>query len=114
MHSQNILITIRTVLLLLNPSSMLYSHISFFEDLARLIKTAGHIGMDESGNLPKGFEQQIELALRNVKRDLVEAEAMIRNITNVTIYRNGSSFNLVQVSTLSLRALSSGDELINV
>lgn len=42
--------------------------------------------MDDNGNVPEDFEQQMKLALQNLKKSLAEAGATLRNITNVTIY----------------------------
>lgn len=77
---------------LLNPDALndptlhLFSHASIVEGPARIITTAGQVGMDKDGNSPPGFEDQIKLALGNLMIILLDAGATIRNITAMTMY----------------------------
>lgn len=63
-----------------------FSHVSTSTGPSRIITTAGQVGADENGVVPKSSEAQIELAFINLRRCLEAAGASVNDILKLTYY----------------------------
>ncbi|KAH8805489.1 putative mao-B [Xylogone sp. PMI_703] len=63
-----------------------FSHVSTSTGPSRIITTAGQVGADENGVVPKSIEAQIELAFVNLRRCLEAAGASVHDILKLTYY----------------------------
>lgn len=71
----------------LNPDGLfenpVYSEVTVVNTPARLIHLSGQVGRDKNGNVPKDYQAQVELALRNVETCLKAAGAGIKDIVHL-------------------------------
>lgn len=76
---------------LINPSSLAppkptYSQISIIESNAKLIYTAGQIGVDHTGKAADGHEAQVRQALENLTACLDAEGAGVKDLVKLTFY----------------------------
>lgn len=80
-----------SIIRLLNPPSLAktkptYSHISIVESHAKLVYTAGQIGVDRTGKAAEGYEAQVKQALENLAVCLATAGAEVKDVVKLTFY----------------------------
>jgi len=75
----------------LDPSGLFdsrptFSHVSTSTGPCRIITTAGQVGADRNGIVPKSVDAQIELAFTNLRRCLEAAGASVKDVLKLTYY----------------------------
>lgn len=63
-----------------------FSHVSTSAGPCRIITTAGQVGADSNGVVPKDINAQIELAFANLRRCLEAAGACVKDVLKLTYY----------------------------
>lgn len=63
-----------------------FSHVATTTGSSRIIATAGQVGADENGVVPKDVEAQIELAFTNLRRCLEAAGATVKDVFKLVYY----------------------------
>jgi len=63
-----------------------YVHQIELSNIKRQLILSGQIGMDLSGNIPEGINEQFEITLDNIVKNLISADMKIQNIDKLTIY----------------------------
>ena len=66
-----------------NPS---FSPVAIVTGPAKMIYTAGQIGIDEHGKIPESYEEQVDLAFDNLKKCIEAAGAKMRDVAKLTYY----------------------------
>ncbi|KAI9738142.1 MAG: hypothetical protein M1818_005571 [Claussenomyces sp. TS43310] len=70
----------------LRDTRPIYSHVATVNSPTKLIYTAGQIGIEKSGQIPKDYEEQVQLALKNLGVCLKSAGATVKDIIKLTYY----------------------------
>ena len=94
---------------LFDPSPFGFSHVSIVEPPTRLIYTAGQVAIDQKGQVPETFDEQVRMVFDSIKACLAEGGASLEDIVNLTVYvvDYETNSNAVQLVTEML-TLSSG------
>ncbi len=61
-------------------SRPVFSHVATSTGPARVVATAGQVGTDETGMVPKDIDEQISLAMKNLGRCLEAAGATVTDV----------------------------------
>ncbi|KAH8697982.1 monoamine oxidase [Talaromyces proteolyticus] len=69
-----------------DPTPFLHSHVCTVAPGTTVVYTAGQIGMDKGYKIPENDEEQVVLALENLRKCLEAAGATTRDIVKVTFY----------------------------
>ncbi|KAJ9502280.1 hypothetical protein H2202_002345 [Exophiala xenobiotica] len=67
-------------------SRPVFSHVATSTGPARVVATAGQVGADETGMVPKDIDEQIALAMKNLGRCLEAAGATVTDVYKLVYY----------------------------
>ncbi|KAJ9628218.1 hypothetical protein H2204_009478 [Knufia peltigerae] len=67
-------------------SRPVFSHVATSTGASRVVATAGQVGADESGRVPKDIDEQIALAMTNLGRCLEAAGAKVTDVYKLVYY----------------------------
>ncbi|KIW33315.1 uncharacterized protein PV07_00173 [Cladophialophora immunda] len=70
----------------LPDSKPVFSHVTTTNGSCRIVTTAGLVGMDEHGDVPEDIDEQIALAMRNLRGALQTAGATVTDVFKLVYY----------------------------